>query len=85
MNLTPVSRSTLKILFLLVVLSARLAAQNLLLTEYKGKYLPVVRARENRPYVEVDGKQVAAEGRRFALRKVDEYWPVFISVRDALR
>jgi hypothetical protein len=32
--------------------------------------------------VEVDGKQVAAEGRRFALHKVDEYWPVFVSVRD---
>ena len=32
--------------------------------------------------MEVDGKQVAAEGRRFALYKVEEYLPVFISVRD---
>jgi TonB family protein len=82
MKLPPVSRMALKVLLFLAVFSAPLAAQNLLLTDYKGKLLPVVRARDNRPFVEVDGKQVAAEGRRFALHKVDEYWPVFISVRD---
>ena len=64
------------------MLAASLGAQNLLLTDYKGKYLPVVRARDSRPYVEVDGKQVSADGLRFALHKVDEFLPVFISVRD---
>ena len=64
------------------IFAARLAAQNLLLTEYKGKFLPVVRARDSQPFVEVDGKQVAAFGRRYALHKVEEYLPVFISVRD---
>jgi TonB family protein len=67
---------------LLALWATRLAAQNLLLTDYKGTYLPVVKARDNRPYVEIDGKLVAAEGRRFALRKVDEYFPVFISIGD---
>lgn len=75
-------RATVKVISLFAIWVAPLTAQNLLLTEYKGQYLPVVRARENRPYVEVEGKQVGAEGRRFALRKVDEYWPVYISVHD---
>ena len=82
MILTPVSRSLWQGLLLFALLAQPGLAQNLLLTEYKDKYLPVVRARGNRPFVEVDGKQVAADGQRYALHKVDEYWPVFISVRD---
>ncbi len=82
MKKSPCAYEVLKIILLLTVFFPPLSAQNLLLTDYKGKYLPVVRARDNRPFVEVDGKQVAAEGRRFALRKVDEYWPVFISLHD---
>lgn len=82
MGLLSVWRATVKVVSLFALCCAPLVAQNLLLTDYKGKYLPVVRARENRPYVQVDGKQVAAEGRRFALHKVDEYFPVYISVHD---
>lgn len=78
----PAVRNVLKIVFLLTLVVSPLAAQNLLLTEYKGKHLPVVRARDSRPFVEVDGKQVAADGRRFALHKVAEYWPVYIAIHD---
>ena len=67
---------------LLLALAAPLGAQNLLLTEYKGKWLPVVNAHEGRPFVAVDGSQVLAAGRHFALKKVDEYLPVFVSVRS---
>jgi len=82
MNPTPVYRTVLQTLLLGAVLLPPLAAQNVLLTEYEGKMRPVVRARETRPFVEVGGKQVSAAGRRYALHKIDEYLPVFISVRD---
>lgn len=82
MNLPPVSRVAIQLSALLALSSVSLVAQSLLLTEYKGKLLPVIRARDTQPFVEVDGKQVPAEGRRFALYKVEEYLPVFISVRD---
>lgn len=81
-KLFPIMRDALKIVFILAIFVSPLAAQNLLLTEYKGKRLPVVRARDSRPFVEVDGKQVAADGRRYALHKVDEYWPVYIAIHD---
>lgn len=82
MEFVSVSRAAWKIVLLIAVIVGPLSAQNLLLTEYKGKLLPVVRARDSRPFVKVDGKLVAAEGYRFALHKVDEYWPVYISVHD---
>jgi TonB family protein len=82
MNLPPVVRVALLTVALLSGFAAPLTAQNVLITEFKGKYLPVVRARDSRPYVEFEGKQVAADGLRYALHKVDEYLPVFISVRD---
>jgi TonB family protein len=82
MSLISVFRAARPGLALFAVLVTRLAAQNLLLTEYKGKLLPVIRASDTRALVEVDGKQVAADSRRFALHKVEEYLPAFISVRD---
>ena len=82
MNLTPVVRVAWLALALLTISTAPLVAQNLLLTEYKGKFLPVIRAEGTRPLVESDGKRVVAEGRRFSLHKVEEFLPVFISVRD---
>jgi len=82
MEFVSVSRAAWKIVLLIAVIVGPLSAQNLLLTEYKGKLLPVVRARDSRPFVNVEGKLMAAEGRRFALHKVDEYWPVYIAVRD---
>jgi len=61
---------------------APLAAQQLLYTEYAGQMHLVRRARDTRPCVEVEGKLVTAPGDRYALRKIDEYLPVFISVQD---
>ena len=82
MNLPLALRATLVVLALFAVFAPPLAAQNLLLTEYKGKLLPVVRARYTRPYVEFEGKPVLAEGRRFALAPVPEYLPAYVAVRD---
>ncbi|MDD2762685.1 MAG: energy transducer TonB [Opitutaceae bacterium] len=59
-----------------------LTAQQLLFAEYGGKMCLVRRVRDTRPCVEVDGKLVVASGNRYALRKVEEYLPVFISVRN---
>jgi len=56
--------------------------QNVLVSDYKGKLLPVVRASDLRPMVEVDGKLKLGDGRRFGLVKVPEYLPVFVSVRN---
>jgi TonB family protein len=69
-------------LLLFTALVSPLAAQNLLYVEHDDKPLLVRSARGTRPYVEVDGKLVAASGKRFALKKVDEYLPVFIAVRN---
>jgi TonB family protein len=59
-----------------------LAAQSVLLAEYKDKLHVVQRAAGSRPYVEVDGKLIPANGDRFALREVPEYLPAFISTRN---
>jgi TonB family protein len=67
---------------LFTALVSPLTAQNLLYVEHGDKPLLVRSARGTRPYVEVDGKLVAASGTRFALKKVEEYLPVFIAVRD---
>jgi len=75
-------RAGLSGLGLLAMFAAPLAAQNLLLTEYKGRLLPVVKAYDTRPFVEVDGKKVSAPGMRFALHPVEEYLPAYVSVRD---
>ena len=82
MNVTLALRAALAVLALILFSQTTLTAQNLLLTNYKGKFLPVVRARNLQPYVEANGKQVAGDGSRYALHKVDEFLPVFISVRD---
>ena len=81
MNLPPASRA-LQALALLMLTVAPLAAQNILITEHKGKARPVIRANDSRAIVEFEGKQVVADGHRFALHKVEEYSPFFISVRD---
>jgi TonB family protein len=78
----PQSRQVLLALAALAALAGRLAAQNVLFTEYDGKFLPVVRARGTQPFVEVAGKQVAAYGHRFALQKTEEYLRFFVAVRN---
>lgn len=59
-----------------------LAAQSILVVEHNKKPTPVVSARDSRPFVEENGKLVAANGERFALPKVAEFLPVFIAVRN---
>src|ERR1700694_1270263 len=82
MNLTPVLRRVLPVLAFLGMLAAPLVAQNILLAERDGKFFAVRSARSNRPMVQVDGKMVTADGRRFALKKTEEYRPEFVDVRD---
>ena len=67
-------------LTLLFLLTGRVAAQNVLLALQDGKPYQVVEARNNRPIVEIDGKRIEADWHRLALRKVDEFLPVFISI-----
>jgi len=69
-------------MILLLSAAAPLAAQHVLYTEYEGKFLAVLRARGNQAYVKVGSQLVAAESRRFVLNKVEEFLPVFVSVRS---
>lgn len=82
MILTPVLRRILSIMMILGAGMPPLAAQNILFTDRDGKFLAVREARGNRPLVEVNGKMVLADGKRFALQKTEDYLPVFISVRE---
>lgn len=66
----------------LMLVAAPAFAQSVLLAPYEGKALPVVQARGTRPFVNDHGKLVAAEDSRFGFRPVEEYLPVFISVRN---
>lgn len=56
--------------------------QSILVVEHHKKPAVVRSARGARPLVEENGKLVVATGDRFALRKISEFYPVFISVRD---
>jgi TonB family protein len=82
MDLVPILRPMWKIASLLVVLVNLAFGQSELLTEYHHRWLPVVQARLNRPFVKVDGKLRAGDGDRYVLRKADEYLPVFVSIQD---
>ncbi len=69
------------VLFLMLV--APLAAQNrLYVLESGDRYCSVLKVSGGRSYIREKGELVAATGQRFALRKVEEYLPVFITVRD---
>lgn len=60
-----------------------LAAQNrLYVLESDGKYYPVVKVAGTRPFINVQGKLTPAQGERFALRKVEEYLPLYIEVTE---
>lgn len=78
----PAIHRSIVALALFAGLAGPLGAQNVLFAEYNGKYLPVVRARGTQPVVVADGKQVVADGRKLAMKKVGEYLPVFVTVRD---
>ena len=66
----------------LILVAAPVFAQSVLLAQYEGKALPVVLARGTQPFVSDHGKLVSVEGSRFGFRPVEEYLPVFISVRN---
>jgi len=78
---TPRLRVTFWVATLLFSPTTPLAAQSVLLGEYEGKAYPVKLARDRLPFVEVGGKTVGANPKRLGLAKVDEYLPVFISIR----
>ena len=80
MSPTPVLRFGLFAIALFLSLVARLTAQNIVLGEYKAKAYQVIAANRQFPEVEVAGKRVSAEVGRLALKKVDEYLPVLISI-----
>jgi TonB family protein len=66
-----------------LMLAGPLAAQSrLYVQEPDGNYHAVVKVSRDRPYIMSQGKPVAAKGDRFALKKVEEYLPVFITVLD---
>ena len=68
-------------LSLCLALVAPLVAQQMLyVLESDGYYYPVVKASQDRPFVMKQGKLEAARGTRFALRRVEEYLPVYIKV-----
>jgi TonB family protein len=69
-------------LLMLGTLATPLAAQHVLVAEYKKKPHIVRRVVRNRPFVEINGKLVAASEHRFALHQVGEYLPVFIAIRN---
>ncbi len=80
----PAPTAALLIGFLIVtcLFSAPVSAQHVLIVEHKKKPHIVRRVSRSQPFVEIDGKLVAASGSRFALHKVPEYLPVFIAVRN---
>jgi TonB family protein len=57
-------------------------AQNGLYVEHGTAFSLVRSAVRNQPYVEENGKLVPASGSRYGLKKVDEYAPYFISIRE---
>jgi TonB family protein len=63
-------------------LSLSAIAQSVLLADHKGKALPVRSANKGVAMVEDNGRRVAASGTKFALKKVDEFLPAFVTVRD---
>ncbi len=66
-----------------LVLAAPLTAQNrLYVQEADDKYHAVFKVDGVRPYIMEKGVLVAAKGQRFALKKVEEYLPILIAVRD---
>lgn len=79
---TPLLRAALLSLPLLGGLFTPAVAQTILLVEHNKKPTPVIFAHGSRPYVEENGKPVAADADRYALYKVDDFLPVFVTIRN---
>lgn len=69
-------------LLLLLGTSAPATAQNALYAEHHGKLLLVHGARANHPLVEENGHHVAAPTAKFLLKRIEEYRPVFVAIKD---
>lgn len=70
-------------LLLSLALVVPLSAQNRLYVQETGNdYHAVVKVSRGQPCIMENGKLVVAKGQRFALKKVEEYLPVFIAVQD---
>jgi TonB family protein len=64
--------------------SAPLVAQNRLYVQGTDEnYHAVCKVSGGQPYIMENGRAIATNGERYALKKVEEYLPVFITVRDA--
>jgi TonB family protein len=70
-------------LLMLAVVTPLAAQSRLYVLEPDKAYYPVFKVSNNRPFIMKKGVLVAAKGDRFALRKVDEYLPVFIAIQNA--
>lgn len=66
-----------------LALAGPLAAQTrLFVQEPDGKFHAVVKVSGSRPFIMENGKEAAAKGQRLALKKVEEYLPIFVAVRN---
>ncbi len=70
-------------LLLSLAMRVPLKAQNrLYIQETDGKFHAVFKVKGVMPFILVNGQPVAAKGQRLALKEVEEYLPVLITIRD---
>jgi TonB family protein len=75
-------RGLRSLLLLASCLTGTVFGQSILITQYGGKNYPVVAAKDMRPYVEIDGKRVLAQGAKFGIKPIEDFLPVFVKVRE---
>lgn len=81
MNFSSWALRTCFVALLSVWLAGACSGQSIVVTEHRGERYHVIGAKGMRPYIEADGKRILAEGAKFALKKVPEFLPAFVSVR----
>ena len=64
----------------LVLVMPLMAQQRLSVLEPDGKYHPVLKVSQHRPFILDQEKLVAATGTRYALQKVEEFMPLYLEV-----
>jgi len=80
---TKLSIRVMGCLFLVLALRIPLAAQNrLFIQEPDDKFHAVCKVKGVMPFIMENGQPVAAKGQRLAMKKVEEYLPILITVRD---
>ncbi len=65
-----------------LALAAPLAAQNALYVEHGDSFRLVRKVVDHTPYIEVDAKLIPASGTRYVMKKVDDFVPVVVAVRN---